>query len=653
VVIGCSAIVGIALDSSGQNRTIVGTTGFYYSNNYGQSFTIADSNSYNAVAVSANGQYQTAVGPIVGVYGSTSFGANPFTVTAGFVGFGQSVAMSASGQYQIAGSSAGNTGYINVSNSYGLNWYQPFNVAAVNAYTAVASSASGQYQIALNGNTANYNQSVAYMSKNYGKTWYSTLTGYNYYWTEVAMSSSGQNIMAAGADGWPTDSASTYLFSSNNFGSTWVRHDELVSSESINTIRSIAMSSSGQYQIATRYNNKPIISSTSYGAVGSWKVCSGVTAGFVAMTASGQTIVGAIGSSGLAISTDNQLSYQSFQSDITTVSPSIPSFCQNFGLNQALYTINNGTSATTPNGIAMSTTGQYIYVGFKTSTTAYSSYVSSNFGASWSLMTSTTTYKFDNFVCSANGKYILASSYETASGIYLSTTFGVGSNGGFSILPSSNGIPSSVTCYTMSMSASGQYMFLGTSSGNFITKTYGVSVASSIPWNNITGFTTFPNASQYPGNAFASAMNASGSMIIVTEGTFSTNIYFMWISYDYGVTWAEVPVPFSAVSLAMSATGQYISVSAHAPNSMMFCSTDYGKTWNPAARNIVGNVRGLKVSATGQYQINPGNGYYSTNFGFTWSQYSLGAGIGAMDGSGQNVMISNFTLSSFYRKPLA
>jgi photosystem II stability/assembly factor-like uncharacterized protein len=129
--------------------------------------------------VSASGQYQTAVvygGASGFIYISSNYGVT-WTSTATSVGTQswQAVAMSASGQYQTAVIS---TGFLYISSNYGVTWTQ---TATSQTWQAVAMSASGQYQTAVvNSGTVGY----IYISSNYGVTWTpQTATSRNMVWS--------------------------------------------------------------------------------------------------------------------------------------------------------------------------------------------------------------------------------------------------------------------------------------------------------------------------------------------------------------------------------------------------------------------------------------------------------------------------------------
>ena len=189
---------GIAMNASGQYQTAVdqGGLGIWNSNDYGITWTQNQSllqnqnaqNPYNlwrAVAISSTGEYQTVVNYNTGyIWNSVDYGVtwSQNQNTPSIYGL-QSVAVSASGQYQTA-TNGSNTW---TSTDYGVTW-SSVNITA----TANAMSTSGQYQIAVSTNNI-------YYSTDYGVTWTPKTNTGNF--TSVAISASGKYQTVVSSNG--------------------------------------------------------------------------------------------------------------------------------------------------------------------------------------------------------------------------------------------------------------------------------------------------------------------------------------------------------------------------------------------------------------------------------------------------------------------
>ena len=156
----------------------------------------------NSVALSASGQYQTAVVYGDNIYISTDYGAS-WTLKATSQNW-QSVSVSASGQYQTAVVYGGN---IYVSSDYGANWTS--KATSLN-WSSVSVSVSGQYQ------TAVVYSGAIYTSSDYGNTWNNTKIWFSSGLTFGAMSASGQYLSVA-TSGINIYSSNIYIPQSKSF----------------------------------------------------------------------------------------------------------------------------------------------------------------------------------------------------------------------------------------------------------------------------------------------------------------------------------------------------------------------------------------------------------------------------------------------------
>jgi hypothetical protein len=222
--------------------------------------------------MSASGQYQTYVEgntpPYItangNIYTSSNYG-NSFTQCAGLTGNWLSIAISASGQYQIATSYSTPNPGIYISNTYGTSWTVVGSTISLLSLSASSISATGKYQSAVNSNGS------LYISSTYGSSFNpvtTTFIGLH----DVAVSASGQFIsVACGNNG---------VYISWDFGNTWSQRNL-----GGNSTISVAMSSSGQYQ--TSVTNGSGYISNDYG--NTWNVNANTNNGLdVAISSSGQ-----------------------------------------------------------------------------------------------------------------------------------------------------------------------------------------------------------------------------------------------------------------------------------------------------------------------------------------------------------------------------
>jgi len=252
--------LGVAMSASGQYQTALDNGGdIYRSVDYGVTWTSIGQttlNIWSGIAMSASGQYQTAFDNTGNIYRSIDYGATwPFNQNiSGLL----SIAMSASGQFQTAVSNT----IIYRSIDYGANFTPIPPIGQTGTWLSVAMSASGQFQTALD-------NTEIYRSIDYGVTWALAFTNSNS-WESIAISASGE---------YQTAFDSTKIYRSINYGVTWA-----LAFTNSNSWESIAISASGQYQTAVGLD---IYYSTDYGVA--W-ISTGLSDTYfsVAMSSSGQ-----------------------------------------------------------------------------------------------------------------------------------------------------------------------------------------------------------------------------------------------------------------------------------------------------------------------------------------------------------------------------
>jgi len=232
--------------------------------------SITPGGNWISIAMSASGQYQSAIDQGVIIWLSNDYGIT-WAVSPGSpspVDF-YKIAISASGQYQ---SVVAQSDYIYVSSDYGRTWTQVNQSVGTATYYSIDVSASGQYQTAVVFN------GYIYISSDYGITW--TPTDSQRGWYDVAVSASGQYQTATDANDVGI------VYKSSNYGVTWT-------SVSVNaglTNRHVVMSATGQYQIVNADNANSIYLSSDYGM--SWNPTATALVWIkIAMSASGQYMV--------------------------------------------------------------------------------------------------------------------------------------------------------------------------------------------------------------------------------------------------------------------------------------------------------------------------------------------------------------------------
>ena len=165
--------------------------------------------------------------------------------------------------------------------------------------TAVsASRGSGQYQMVAtgsNGSRMNFLEGSLYRSIDYGATWQKSSNNTLYYWDRIAMSDTGQYMMAASLQG--------PLMLSSNTGASFVDITTRVRGNATEYFEGVGMSGNGQYVIVcyeTGVGGAQTAQtkiSNNYGAAGSWSVVTQAYEYYI---------------QGIAISNDGQYMYLSF-----------------------------------------------------------------------------------------------------------------------------------------------------------------------------------------------------------------------------------------------------------------------------------------------------------------------------------------------------
>jgi collagen type VII alpha len=225
----------VAISENGQYQSAVSSgsqTGLIYlSSNYGVNWSqvFSTTNDWQSISMSSSGQYQTALAYGGGIYISNNYGFS-WNLISGTINTWKSISISSSGQYQTAVSS-GTSGIIYISQNYGVSWNQVNSISG--DWIAVSLSSTGQYQTSL----TNGSNGQIYISNNYGVSW-STIPDLTNDWQSISMSLNGQYQTIC-------VQYSNYIYTSNNYGVSWV---PILVTNIYSNFYSVSISGNGQYQ---------------------------------------------------------------------------------------------------------------------------------------------------------------------------------------------------------------------------------------------------------------------------------------------------------------------------------------------------------------------------------------------------------------------
>ena len=357
----------------------------------------------------------------------------------------------------------------------------------------------------------------------------------------------------------------------SNFSNNWV-----LTYDTTYSWTSLAVSSSGQYQIACNANNSDsegVSYSSDYGV--NWSNITMPTSAewkYIAMSSTGQ--------------------YQTVSSSGTSVYNSTT-----FGLS---WSLNTTSFAYTCKSISISASGMYQSLCTNNSSGSGYIYTSNDYGVTWTRITTSTLNKpWSSISISKSGQYQSAcyEIYEGSYGyIYISNNFG-----------NTWRILSTVGTYknwkVICISDSGQYQTANDASYIWASNDYGNT------WTNNTD----TNTSNYTGCTSLS-MSSSGQYQVGCSSSNSDIIY----STDYGNTWNYIDSITSDyfASVSISAYGQYISA-----------CTGTGDIWtciNSVSNGVV-SVGNYSSTYTPSYGVT-GSLYYNTTYaGASGLQVSTGS----------------------------
>ena len=225
--------LGIAISASGQYQTAVSQL-IYISNNYGASWTLSPSaptpQQYSSVSISASGQYQIVSGSS-SIYYSNDYGNSWNSNTIA----GNNTSISASAQYQVVSSFAN----VFLSSNYGSSW-NTLSISPTGLICSVSISASGQY-ISFATFFPAFNSGYIHVSSNYGNS-FTLINTINDRFVSIYVSASGQ---------YQTAVSNLNLYISIDYGNTWSLKTQSSPPLSGFLWKSASISYTGQYQVAS------------------------------------------------------------------------------------------------------------------------------------------------------------------------------------------------------------------------------------------------------------------------------------------------------------------------------------------------------------------------------------------------------------------
>lgn len=228
----------IAMSSDGKYQTAVAFFGpVHISSDYGETWTeVQSSAQWYSVAMSSDGKYQSAARHVSNIYISSDYGETWSPSSSGSYTW-YSIAMSSDGKYQSACVS---NGQIHISSDHGSTWTA---VEDVKPWNEIVMSSSGKYQ------TATASARNIHISSDYGNTWSEVDSSRP--WISVAMSSDGKYQSACAYN--------LKIYVSHDYGNTWNPYG------TNEQWSEISMSGDGRYQVACVNNGGSIYISEDYG----------------------------------------------------------------------------------------------------------------------------------------------------------------------------------------------------------------------------------------------------------------------------------------------------------------------------------------------------------------------------------------------------
>ena len=245
-------------------------------------------------------------------------------------------------------------------------------------------------------------------------------------------------------------------------------------------------------------------------------------------------------------------------------------------------------------------------------------YLTSNFGSNFSIV-NTVAETLTDFKMSGSGQYIVTS--QGSSNYRYSSNFGASFI--FKLINQATTITGATRFIRASdiynFSYTGQYQLISSRILNPNTNHIVLSSDFGVNWQIVYQypFTTIYNASD-------SAISSNGQYMVIALPTQILPVvsYPIYMSSNFGSigSWSNVGPALNWQGIAMSYSGQYIT--ATASNSPIYISSNYGATWAPTSQSrTYGKVA---MTADGKYQVTSAlqrsTFYYSVDYGNSWQE---------------------------------
>jgi len=197
---------------------------------------------WEAISISTNGKYQTAINEDGDIYISEDYGNTRRLVHNIGTSDANSIAISFTGQYQTAS----NGFSIFISNDYGSNWSETFTGGTSSIYVSI--SLTGMYQtLVSSGDTV-------YTSNDYGNTWNELDIDVTHVNNQNTLYQSVETFPTAGIDlsydGKYQTIVSENIYISSDYGVTWTNVSDPTDGFQDRNWQGVSMSSDGKYQTA-------------------------------------------------------------------------------------------------------------------------------------------------------------------------------------------------------------------------------------------------------------------------------------------------------------------------------------------------------------------------------------------------------------------
>jgi hypothetical protein len=248
----------------------------------------------------------------------------------------------------------------------------------------------------------------------------------------------------------------------------------------------------------------------------------------------------------------------------------------------------------------------------------FASYTALPFGQNYTVLAASST-----------GQYLLAASNTNNNTIYISNDYGVTFNsknipnlGGGGVVPFTTFYPCDAD-----MSSSGQYMVVvgKTQPGSSLGQVT-VAISSDYGANFLAYFGAY-SGDTYDRASVAMSQNGAVICYVASRSSFTAQSQ-RYTSTNYGASFTFGGFSNNQLfyDVSMSSTGQYILIVNHgtASTGNFFVSSNYGSSYTSRSTAGGGAYSGMTSSGTiMQVGTDTGGGWYSTNNGVNWSQYSV------------------------------